>query len=742
MQWIQPLEPRRLLATFSPDVAWGNDGLIDPGDTDGVRYIGRSDGRIYGRTWTDGDGGNPRVTLARYHADGTPDATFKTYVASDYNIAADVDAAGRMLIGSSTGYNDPTVFIARLTARGNRDRSFGPNGVVLAPPSPVQKGYPDTYVTQLIAQPDGSVYAALSASSYLDTGRTVYRRSLARLTPAGALDLSFGQGGYVDLGTDAAWSLSDDRRGRVYLQSDNAVYRLRVNGSRDTTFADRGRLGFDTATKVVLDTAGRLVAARNSDGDTLVTRYDTRGQADATFGNDHGTVAIVESVNSDLEIKAARSIRAVLPQSNGSLLLQLDQTIYSIDANGAVEPGTDVSTDRDAIVARQADGGYLTCGIYVFGPLKRLAPAQPAALGRSGTLYLRGLTADGQPIDRFTVRQAGTRVSIGVNDQTVPFDAAAVQRINADLGEGTNVFSSTLNVRTTVVSAGGNDRITTGGGNDSIESGNGHDTIVSGAGDDSIYPGGGRDAVDVGQGINSVSTDSEDNAGGRLRVVGSGGDLIVGVGNGVPADIDFTGRSASIYLGDADNLVRSITTGRTYVATGGGRDHITTGPGDDEVLPGPGNDNVTTGGGDDRIHYTDPYYAPPKVTDDDVYDLGTGNDRASDRLGSNLFQGGDGDDRIDGGSGRDTLIGGPGHDVLLGNNGDDSLTGDAGNHTLLGGAGDDTLRGGDGNDALYALFATPLDERVAHNLLDGGAGVDTAFLESDSDVLTSIESQP
>jgi Tol biopolymer transport system component len=73
-----------------------------------------------------------------------------------------------------------------------------------------------------------------------------------------------------------------------------------------------------------------------------------------------------------------------------------------------------------------------------------------------------------------------------------------------------------------------------------------------------------------------------------------------------------------------------------------------------------------------------------------------------------------GNDRIDGGGGDDVLLGGPGDDVLVG------------------GPGHDTLRGGPGGDRILAR------DRAA-DLVDGGAGRDTASIDRRLDRVRNVE---
>jgi trimeric autotransporter adhesin len=99
-----------------------------------------------------------------------------------------------------------------------------------------------------------------------------------------------------------------------------------------------------------------------------------------------------------------------------------------------------------------------------------------------------------------------------------------------------------------------------------------------------------------------------------------------------------------------------------------------------------------------------------------------GNDRIVGRGGNDVLSGGPGNDVVIGGDGRDVLLGGLGKDVLQGGRGDDRLEGGAGSDQLYGGIGHDTLLGGAAADRLFARDR-------ARDVVDGGAGTDTAYVD-------------
>jgi Ca2+-binding RTX toxin-like protein len=87
-------------------------------------------------------------------------------------------------------------------------------------------------------------------------------------------------------------------------------------------------------------------------------------------------------------------------------------------------------------------------------------------------------------------------------------------------------------------------------------------------------------------------------------------------------------------------------------------------------------------------------------------------------VGSQTFEGGEGDDVVFGERGNDTLRGGPGNDQLFGGIGDDLLEGGPGNDRLIGGFGADSIDGGEGDD--YVRGDSTIDR-----IFDTGGGNDT-----------------
>ena len=103
----------------------------------------------------------------------------------------------------------------------------------------------------------------------------------------------------------------------------------------------------------------------------------------------------------------------------------------------------------------------------------------------------------------------------------------------------------------------------------------------------------------------------------------------------------------------------------------------------------------------------------PSTEGTDILEGGAGEDR--------VFGNG-GDDLITGAAGDDELFGGAGTDIVLGQDDDDFVRGGADDDLLTGGEGEDTLRGDAGDDVI--LSADLLDEAAFIASLEGAVSTD------------------
>lgn len=163
--------------------------------------------------------------FARFRPNGTLDRTFAGYGRQtvgfrsrreDFAYALDLQPNGRIIAAGESGIGvrveDARIALVRLLPNGRLDRSFGAGGRRLT--KPVRNG---GYAQAVLVQPDGRILTA--GRAYDDADRVTSAWVLARFTPRGRLDHSFGRGGIVlsDFGTGADWG------GALALQRDGKI---------------------------------------------------------------------------------------------------------------------------------------------------------------------------------------------------------------------------------------------------------------------------------------------------------------------------------------------------------------------------------------------------------------------------------------------------------------------------------------------------------------------------------------
>lgn len=270
----------RYNANGSLDTGFGTGGeaRTDFGGSEfAVGVLLQPDGRIlvvgYGGTFTAPS--NPYYALARYTAGGAPDSSFGsggkaapniTGVSVRFNAAA-LQGDGKIVmvgqIADDRGGGGGDVGLVRFNANGNFDTGFGDRGISR---TDLGNGSDNDEATDVIVQPDGKILVTVR----FPLGATNF--GLARFNADGkGLDGGFG-GGLV---TTAFGSGSEARA--LALQADDeivvvgrgasdfGVARYGANGGPDTGFDGDGKLtldffgGFDSAEAVVIQPDARIV---------------------------------------------------------------------------------------------------------------------------------------------------------------------------------------------------------------------------------------------------------------------------------------------------------------------------------------------------------------------------------------------------------------------------------------------------------------------------------------------------
>lgn len=282
--------PAPFYQSYEPDTALAADGSV----------------AVIGAAGTSAYSVATRLAVAKFRSDGAVDTEFGNFGVATVDFsdgAADYPAygrsiaalpGGRWLVTARIGPSPFEIGVSRLFADGRLDLNYGNQGRARISFSGSDQSVPGEL------QVDGAQRAWMlvsrNSSSYL-----------VRLTPDGALDASFGDGGKLLLpNTFFVSCFTLDAQGRVLLggvsfgqnRYDMAVSRLLPDGRIDTSFGDTGltlispdiRAG---AQQLRLLPDGRIVVAGNSYGSAwrgtnygriTVARLLDDGRIDTTFG--------------------------------------------------------------------------------------------------------------------------------------------------------------------------------------------------------------------------------------------------------------------------------------------------------------------------------------------------------------------------------------------------------------------------------------------------------------------------
>ena len=245
--------------------------------------------------------------LARYNADGSLDTSFGSggKVTTDFNgqvdraLAVAIQSDGKIVVAGSAGIASGIGVdfgIARYHSDGTLDASFGSGGKVT---TDIASG---TDIAQnVVLQANGAILVSgvLTIGNSSDLANT----GLARYNPNGSLDTTFATAGKLtlpNLRLDEAMTLQGDGKiviaGSVVVAASRqfGVMRLDSNGSPDSGFGAGGLATTAFSTQddfgraVAVQADGRIVVAgqssNRSNPDFAVARFAANGTLDPSFG--------------------------------------------------------------------------------------------------------------------------------------------------------------------------------------------------------------------------------------------------------------------------------------------------------------------------------------------------------------------------------------------------------------------------------------------------------------------------
>jgi uncharacterized delta-60 repeat protein len=381
------------------DPAFGTGGVV----TTSARYIGSAppsavliqpNGEIVviaelTDSATDGDFG-----AVRYQANGTLDtgfgasgeatASFTNFINTP-NDAALQPNGDIVVVGDAQNATDTVneFALARFTAAGTLDSSFGTGGKVTTSFGGVLNP-----ATAVLVQPNGDI---LVGGSDLKAAKTPTLTALARYSPNGTLDPSFGTGGTVAvntigpvaaLGEDAAGDIfAVGTTGKIAEFSSAGVLQASVTASPITVSSTVGisSTAFQANGSYLIGQTGATGVRR--DADAQVVRYLPTGAVDPSFTNPPFDFSAEDAVASD-------TIQGLAVEPGGQVVVtglhsaagRTALGIARLNSNGALDTtfgtgGTETTSllGQGSAIAAQPDGN-----IVVAGELE--VPGQPISL--------------------------------------------------------------------------------------------------------------------------------------------------------------------------------------------------------------------------------------------------------------------------------------------------------------------------------------------------------------------------
>jgi uncharacterized delta-60 repeat protein len=344
--------------------------------------------------------------LVRCGADGRLDPSFGSggRVLTDFGggsaTAVATQADGKLLVagaGATDSKGDTGFALARYTARGRLDPSFGRNGRVLT----AFRKYPGekfaiANAISVAVESEGKIVAA----GWSGGTNAASSATLVRYTSRGRLDPSFGEGGKVVLSSHhgglTAVAVEPDGKivalgwiGQPMGPPTVVVLRFTTGGELDPSFGQGGQVRVDSLAEVpssfLLQQDGKFVVAGNLDfaggARAVLVRYTSDGTLDPSFGSGGEVVA------SDR------------PERLSALALEPDGKLV---AAGAILPGPSDEGPGNFVLARYTQNGSLDPSFGQGGRVLKTFPLSTAAVQADGRILTAGNSQGDFVLARYT----------------------------------------------------------------------------------------------------------------------------------------------------------------------------------------------------------------------------------------------------------------------------------------------------------------------------------------------------
>lgn len=228
--------------------------------------------------------------------------------------AVALQSDGKIVVGGAGGPGGKAG-LARVTANGSLDASFGSGGIVT---SNFNAQAAAATVVALAIQSDGKILAAANGIPP--------RCAVGRFNANGSVDTTFGTNGFVHIGNaGGALLLALQPDGKIVVVGGNQMARLTTNGQLDTSFGTGGLavllaqfpsgIAFQSDGKILIASGGFSPPAavlNPPPGAGSLARYNPNGSLDRSFGisGQAASVALPSAVavQSDGKILVAGSI--------------------------------------------------------------------------------------------------------------------------------------------------------------------------------------------------------------------------------------------------------------------------------------------------------------------------------------------------------------------------------------------------------------------------------------------------
>jgi uncharacterized delta-60 repeat protein len=348
------------------------------------------------------------------------------------------------------------------------DPTFGDGGVVYINADPTL----NSYAQAVVVQPDGKVVLAGTIS------KTAERRfALIRLTVTGSLDTGFGDAGIVSTafpsgkgGIATAVALTADGRilagGNVYVDAtstDFAIARYSPGGTLDTTFGDGGVAfaGFGPpegggVTSIAVLPDGHVLAAGYRgltagamSNDHAVAKFDVNGSRDATFGAGGRVKVDIRGTNDAPNAMLVQSDgRIVLAGSSGRPPMSFaDLSVVRLQPDGSLDPswGTAgkvvhvIGAQSSSAYAASVDGaGRMVLGGGIYGTIEDFLVVRLTSTGSldsafgSGGVVTTDFGGNSEFAARLYIQPDGKIVQVGRSSNGTPPVALGFARHQSD----------------------------------------------------------------------------------------------------------------------------------------------------------------------------------------------------------------------------------------------------------------------------------------------------------------------